>query len=182
MGTACPLCLEREVGGSDALFYFQVAKGGAGGAEGGGDAGWTTVKCRSCYDCRARVVSLQRLRLVMLPFVVLGLLVWPMALPVDGPMQKLGLSFGSSLAVGIAISLVVAGIPLVVIDRANRSMKKALDASWLFRRVHEALGGPVTSADQPEDWRVLASAPTAPARVLDGEEVLAMTKKSSVAG
>lgn len=148
-GTSCPLCLERDVSDRpEALFYFQLARQISKGAR------WLHVRCRCCDECRLRVEAQSRQRKIAAPFIALGIVAAGLSLFSDGPFVKVGISFPTSIAFGLAIAIVLAGIPLFVIDHGNRALRKHLEASWLFREVK----GSFVAADgymAEDQWRVL---------------------------
>lgn len=152
-GTACPLCLERDVSHRpEAVFYFQLARQISKGAR------WLHVRCRCCDECRLRVEAQSRQRKIAAPFIALGLVSAGLSLFSDGPFVKVGIPFPTSIAVGIAIAIVLAGIPLFVIDHGNRALRKHLEGSWLFRKVK----GSFVAADgymAEDQWRVLPDLP-----------------------
>ncbi|MBX3189961.1 MAG: hypothetical protein KF819_23250 [Labilithrix sp.] len=165
-GTACPLCLAREVG--DDVFHFEIAESGPNI---GGPAASTTVRCRCCAECRARVVGLQRVRKVALPFVLLGIVAWLASPIAEAPLRaRLHLGFPAAFAVGTLIALIVAGVPLFFVDRAQRVMRKSLETSWLFQKVRASLPAP-DGLLQHEHGKVLADVPPA-AKVVDASEIL----------
>jgi hypothetical protein len=165
-GTRCPLCLAEEV--SAATFHFEIEKGAG--------AGVVTVRCRCCDACRRRVMNLGRLRAAVLPLVVLGTVAWPMSVVSSLPMGVLGVSRLESVMLTTLLCAVLVGIPLVFVDRANRSLRKNLETSWLFRRLRARLQ-PAASAPQEHDhapndhWKVLADPPSS-AVVIEATDLL----------
>jgi len=152
-GTSCPLCLERDVSDRpEAIFFFQLARQISKGAR------WLHVRCRCCDECRSSVEAQSRQRKIAAPFIALGIVAAGLSLFSDGPFVKMGIPFPTSIAVGLAIAIVLAGIPLFVIDHGNRTLRKRLEASWLFRKVK----GSFVAADgfmAEDQWRVLPDVP-----------------------
>jgi len=169
-GTACPLCVTGSV--SDATFHFELPIP-QGASPPGGIARWMTVRCRCCEDCRGRVVGLRRLRSGALPLVALGMLLWPLALVSDLPLRAFGLGKLEGVMLSTLVCAVLVGVPLVLVDRASRSMRRNLEKSWLFRRVQERVGaiGVAGAVAPQEHWRLLADAP-ASAVVIEAVELL----------
>lgn len=171
-GTRCPLCLAHDV--TAATFHFEIEKTAA---EGEGDApGSVTVRARCCEACRQRVLHLGRLRLAVLPIVVLGTLAWPLSIVSTLPMRLLGLERLGTVMVTTLLCALVVGVPLVFLDHANRSLRKNLEASWLFRRVRARIQPLATPSDGqgrvPNDpWKVLADPPSS-AVVIEATELL----------
>lgn len=148
-GTSCPLCLERDVSDRpEAIFYFQLAREIAKGAR------WLHVRCRCCDECRLRAESMSRQRKIAAPFVAVGVVAFALSLFADGPFVQLGVEFPTSIFVGLGIAFVVAGIPLFVVDRANRALRRHLEASWLFRKVKGSFTAPDGYISE-EQWKVL---------------------------
>lgn len=187
-GSACPLCLEHPV--SDATFHFELgdheASQGtpmrhgsrpppaahaptlttsAGGAS-------PLVRCRCCATCHGRVVTLARLRWGALPFVAVGMLAWPLSFASGLPFRLWGIGRLEMAMLATLVCAFVIGVPLFLVDHANRSMRRNLETSWLFRRVRERVspGRPHDAASR-EHWRLLARAP-ATAPVIDATELL----------
>lgn len=165
-GTTCPLCLERDVSARpEAIFYFQLARQLAKGAR------WLHVRCRCCDECRLRVEALSRHRKIAAPFVAFAVVAAGLSLFADGPFVKAGISFPSSIAAGMMVAFVVGGVPLYVVDRGNRALRKHLEASWLFRTVKASFA----SADgfiAEDQWRVLPDIPEREkSEALKGEEI-----------
>lgn len=152
-GTSCPLCLERDVSERpEAIFYFQLARQISKGAR------WLHVRCRCCDECRLSVEAQSRQRKIAAPFIAFGLVAAGLSLFSDGPFVKVGIPFPTSIAVGLAIAIVLAGIPLFVIDHGNRALRKHLESSWLLRKVK----GSFVAADgfmAEDQWRVLPDLP-----------------------
>ncbi len=163
-GTRCPLCLARDV--SSSSFHFEIENTAA--------ERWVTVRCRCCDACRERVRSLGFLRAAVLPFVVLGTVAWPLLMVSSLPMRMLAVSRLESIMLSTLLCAVLAGVPLVFVDRANRSLRRNLESSWLFRRVRARVR-PVpqlTTGSAPSDhWKVLADAP-ASAVVIEATDLL----------
>ena len=164
-GTRCPLCLAHDV--SSSTFAFEIEKAAA--------ERWVTVRCRCCDECRQRVQSLGRLRTVVFPLVVLGTLAWPLSVVSTLPMRLLSLTKLESIMLSTLVCAVVVGFPLILVDRANRSLRKNLETSWLFRRVRARVkpaAAPTPQGQGPSDhWRVLAD-PPASAVVIEATDLL----------
>ena len=104
------------------------------------------------------------------------MLLWPLALVSDLPLRLFGLGRLEGLMLSTLVCAVLVGVPLVLVDRASRTMRRNLEKSWLFRRVHERIGPPLEGvAAEPgtaqEHWRLLADAP-ASAVVIEASELL----------
>jgi hypothetical protein len=154
-GTRCPLCLAHDVTG--ATFHFEIEKTGKEGESEA--AGWLTVRARCCEQCRRRVLHLGQMRLAVLPIVVLGTIAWPLSLVSTLPMRLLGLERLEMLMVTTLLCALVVGVPLVLLDHANRSLRKNLETSWLFRRIRTRVQRAVSKERAPNDhWRVLPKA------------------------
>jgi hypothetical protein len=180
-GSACPLCLVRDVSG--ATFHFEIEKSAASSSSGraaqhgrGGHAAqWTTVRCRCCDPCRARVAALARRRVVLFPLALLGTLAWPVALATELPMRLFALERLEAVMLTTLVCAVLVAVPLVLLDRGNRALRANLEASWLFRRLRARVqqsAAPAT-ADAPhgDHWKVFADAP-ASAEVLEATDLL----------
>jgi hypothetical protein len=158
-GSACPLCLVRDV--SAATFHFEIGK--------------TTVRCRCCDECRTRVTGLVRRRTVLFPLVLAGTLAWPLALITDFPMRLLAIGRLEAVMSTTLVCAVLVAVPLVLLDRGNRNLRANLETSWLFRRLRARVPQPATPSgpDAPHDdhWKVFADAP-ASAEVLDAIDLL----------
>lgn len=186
-GTACPLCLEHPV--SDATFHFELgehevspgpptrhgslpppAVQAARSAVTSGAS--PLVRCRCCATCHGRVVTLARLRWGALPFVAVGMLAWPLSFASGLPFRLWGIGRLEMAMLATLVCAFVIGVPLFLVDHANRSMRRNLETSWLFRRVRERVspGRPHDAASR-EHWRLLARAP-ASASVVDATELL----------
>lgn len=150
-GTSCPLCLERDVSDRpEAIFYFELARELAKGAP------WTVVRCRCCDECRLRVEGLATHRKIAAPFVAVGVLAAAAGLFADGPLVKVGFTFPTSIFVGFALAIVIAGIPLYIVDRGNRALRRHLEVSWLFRKVKASVTAAEKDGFMSEDqWKVL---------------------------
>lgn len=173
-GTACPLCLAHPV--TDATFHFELGDphpraphehvherdASASALDPTGIARPALVRGRCCAVCRRRVVTLARLRWGALPFVALGMLAWPLSFASDLPFRLWGIGRLEMAMLSTLLCAFVIGIPLLLVDHANRSMRKNLETSWLFRRVRERLlpGRPHDAASR-EHWRLHADAPRA---------------------
>jgi hypothetical protein len=175
-GTRCPLCLADDV--SAAVFHFEIERAPAtapSSAHGAGGARWVTVRCKCCDACRARVVRLARLRWSVLPFVVAGTVAWPLAMVTDVPQRILGLGKLEAVMITTLLCALIAGVPLVFVDVANRALRKHLEASWLFRRirarVQPASDDDGESARTNDHWKVLADA-SAGAAVVEATDLL----------
>lgn len=169
-GTACPLCLVGPV--SDATFHLEIAAGAPPGAARRASA-LTFVRCRCCGSCRRRVVTLARLRVGALPIVGVGMLVWPLSLATDLPFRLWGIDRIEVAMLSTLVCAVVVGVPLFLLDHANRSMRRNLERSWLFRRVRERVS-PVPARESVvgrDDWRLLAGAPRG-ATAVDATELV----------
>ncbi|MDB5218507.1 MAG: hypothetical protein JWO86_6434 [Myxococcaceae bacterium] len=163
-GTRCPLCLAHDVSASS--FHFEIEKAAA--------ERWVTVRCRCCDECRRRVQSLGFLRAAVLPVVVLGTLAWPLLIVSSLPMRMLALSRLESIMISTLLCAVVVGIPLLFVDRANRSLRRNLETSWLFRRVRARVrpaAAPSADAAPNDHWKVLAD-PPASAVVVEATDLL----------
>lgn len=174
-GSACPLCLERDV--SSATFHFEIEKTAATPGSGGHAAQWTTVRCRCCDPCRARVAGLVRRRAVLFPLALLGTFAWPVALATDVPMRWLALERLEAVMLMTLFCACIVAVPLVMLDRSNRAIRKNLEASWLFRRlrarVQQAAAPNARAPGTPgnDHWKVFADAP-ASADVLEATDLL----------
>jgi hypothetical protein len=174
-GTRCPLCLAHDV--TAAIFHFEIertsASASASSAGAARDARSVTVRCKCCDECRARVVRLARLRWSVLPFVIGGTVAWPVAMVTDLPERLSGLGKVEVVMITTLLCALIAGVPLVLVDLANRSLRKHLEASWLFRRIRLRVQPPGDADDtRPHDhWKVLADAPAA-ATVVEATELL----------
>lgn len=163
-GTRCPLCLAHDV--SSSSFHFEIEKTAA--------ERWVTVRCRCCNECRERVQSLGFLRAAVLPLVVLGTVAWPLLVVSSLPMRMLAVSRLESIMLSTLLCAVLVGVPLVFVDRANRSLRRNLEASWLFRRVRARVrpAPASTTESAPNDqWKVLAD-PPASAVVIEATDLL----------
>lgn len=171
-GPACPLCVAAEVG--NATFVIEIPSGAPETAETAGKPLATrTVRCRCCDACRARVVTVERRRAVLLPLVTVAMVAWPVLLVSDAPARVL---HTDKLDAGVVVTLLVAilvTVPLVVLDRGSRASRKNLQASWLLRqllaRVHSRAEG---DPERPDEWKILAE-PRKGAAVTDAKELLA---------
>jgi hypothetical protein len=170
-GPACPLCLTGAV--SAASFLIEIPSGAAQTAETAGKPeAATTARCLCCDACRERVVTVARRRSVLLPVVMIVMLAWPVLLVSELPMRLLHVE---KLDAGVIVSLLCAilvAVPLVVLDRGSRAVRKNLEASWLLRQLlarvrAQATGGP----ERPDEWKVLAEA-RRHATVVDAPELL----------
>jgi len=132
----------------------------------------TTVRCLCCDACRERVVTLGRLRSVLMPLVVLAMLAWPVLLSSALPSRLLHIDKLDAGIVMTVLCAVLVAAPLVVLDRATRAVRKNLEASWLLRqllvRVRVTAGG---GPSQPDEWRVLAGSRSG-ATVVEAPELL----------
>ena len=169
-GTACPLCLTGTV--SAASFLVELPSGAATAETGGIAPHSTTVRCRCCDACRARVVSLSRLRGVLLPLVAIVMLAWPVLAISELPMRLLRVEKLEAVFVVTVLCAALAAVPLVVLDRSSRTVRKNLAASWLLRQLlarvrAQAGGGP----ERPDEWKVLAEARPSTV-VVDAPELL----------
>lgn len=155
-GTRCPLCLAHDV--TAATFHFEIestAKEGKTIA-----ARWLTVRARCCDDCTRRVHRLGQLRVAALPIVALGTIAWPLSILSTLPMRLLGLGRLEAVMATTLLCAVIVGVPLLLLDHANRALRKNLEASWLFRRVRTRVQQTDAHELVPNDhWRVLATAP-----------------------
>jgi hypothetical protein len=169
-GTACPLCLVQPV--SDATFHFELAEA-ASPSNAASSGSPTIVRCRCCGACRRRVVTLVRLRWGALPLVAAGMLAWPLSFASDLPFRLWGIERLEFAMVATLVCAFVVGVPLSVVDHANRWMRRNLETSWLFRRVKEgaARGEPHHGAASRDTWRLLAEAP-ARATVVEASDLL----------
>jgi hypothetical protein len=169
------LCLVRDV--SSATFHFEIEKTAAKASTSGhrGHAAqWTTVRCRCCDVCRAQVTSLVRRRALLFPLALVGTFAWPVALATELPMRVLPLGRLEAVMLTTLLCAVVVAVPLVLLDRSNRSLRANLEASWLFRRLRARVQQSASSAPSPpanDHWKVLADAP-ASADVLDATDLL----------
>lgn len=176
-GTRCPLCLAHDV--SAAVFHFEIERAPATARSsadvGGGGAHRVTVRCKCCDRCRARVVRLARLRWSVLPFVVGGTVGWPLAMVTDVPQRMLGVGKLEVMMIATLLSALVAGVPLVLVDLASRSVRKNLEASWLFRRIRARVQPPRDDEDESahtnDRWRVLPDG-SAGAAVVEATDLL----------
>jgi hypothetical protein len=187
-GTACPLCVAHPV--SDATFHFELgelgdhahpAQGRDAGAGGPKTTGLTAlVRCRCCPACRRRVVAVARLRWAALPFVAIGMLAWPLSFASSLPSRLWGIDRLETAMLSTLVCAFVIGVPLVLVDHANRSMRRNLESSWLFRRVKEraplhadvhAHARAHDGAASRDHWKLLADAPRT-AVVIDASEIL----------
>lgn len=155
-GPACPLCLAGTV--STASFLVDIPSGAAQTADTAGKpVPSTTVRCLCCNACRERVVTLGRLRSVLVPLVVLVMLAWPVLLLSALPSRLLHVDRLDAGIVMTVLCAVLVAAPLVVLDRASRAVRRPLEASWLLRqllaRVRVSAGG---GPSQPDEWKVLA--------------------------
>jgi len=167
-GTRCPLCLAHDV--SAATFHFEIEK--TGSETPGGVARWLTVRARCCDDCRRRVLRLGRVRRAVLPIVALGTVAWPLSIVSTLPMRLLGLDRLGAVMMTTLLCAVLVGAPLVLLDYANRSLRKNLEASWLFRRIRTRVQTAVADGHVPNDnWRLLPSASPS-AIVVEATELL----------
>jgi hypothetical protein len=164
-GTRCPLCLAHDV--SSSSFHFEIEKSAA--------ERWVTVRCRCCDECRKRVQSLGFLRTALLPLVVIGTAAWPLLVVSSLPMRMLSVSRLEAIMLSTLLCAVLVGVPLVFVDRANRTLRRNLEASWLFRRVRARVRPtpqPSTAASAANDhWKVLAD-PAASAVVVEATDLL----------
>lgn len=163
-GTRCPLCLAHDV--SSSSFHFEIEKSAA--------EKWVTVRCRCCDECRQRVQSLGFLRMALLPLVVIGTVAWPLLMVSSLPMRLLAMSRLESIMLSTLLCAVLVGVPLVIVDRANRSLRSNLEASWLFRRVRARVRPapvPTTESAPNDHWKVLADAPPS-AVVIEATDLL----------
>jgi hypothetical protein len=170
-GTRCPLCITRDVTAS--TFHFEIEKTGRDGGEGKATAPrWLTVRARCCDECQSRVHRLGRTRLAVLPVVTLGTLAWPLSILSPLPMRLLGLDRLGAIMMATLLCAVVVGVPLLFVDHANRSLRKNLETSWLFRRIRSRVQKAVPVGHVPNDhWRLLSAASTR-AVVVDATELL----------
>ncbi len=170
-GPACPLCLAGTV--STASFLIDIPSVAAQTADTAGrPQPSTTVRCLCCDACRERVVTLGRLRSVLVPLVALVMLAWPALLLSALPSRLLHIDKLDAGIVMTVLCAVLVAAPLVVLDRSSRAVRRNLEASWLLRQLLARMrvvagGGP----SQPDEWRVLAE-PRAGATVVDAPELL----------
>ncbi len=171
-GTSCPLCLERDVSeASEAIFWLEIARRLQNGMRS------STVRCRCCSPCRERIVGLAKQRRVAAPFVAIGMMTCVLALFPDGPFVRMGIPHPTSIAVGLFVGFVAAGIPLYLVDRANRTLRSAFEATWLFRRVRESF----TDKDgflAEEQWKILADVSDGIRNEAVSAETIVETKKA----
>lgn len=169
-GTACPICLAEPVSAdADVVVHFVIEA--ASSVRPHGAHRWVAVRARSCERCRERVVARERTRWAALPFALLGIFAWPAALVSSEPLASAWhVDAVSAIALATLACVVVTGVPLLLVDHAGRATRRTLEASWLFRRVREAVEKP-TQAEAPERWRLTARAP-ADAKVLAAEELV----------
>jgi hypothetical protein len=171
-GTACPLCLTSSV--SAATFLVEIPSGAAPNADAAGKPPVsTTVRCRCCDACAARVVGLSRRRLVLLPLVALVMLAWPVLCVSELPMRLLHLEKLEAAFVVTVLSAVLVAMPLVVLDISSRAVRRNFQSSWLLRQLlarvrAQATGGP----ERPDEWKVLAEPARAGGAVVDAPELL----------
>lgn len=100
------------------------------------------------------------------------MLLWPLALVSDLPLRVFGLGKLEGVMLSTLVCAILVGVPLVLVDRASRSMRRNLEKSWLFRRVQERVGPNEVAAAVPQDhWRLLADAPPS-AVVIEAIELL----------
>jgi len=153
-GTGCPLCAVREV--SDAVVHVGIGGAADTGPEPVAAPRRTLTRLRTCTPCRARVVTLSRLRALALPLTIGGLVAWPICLKLDGQLARASFTGYGAMVIATVFTLVVAGVPLVLVDRAYRSLRRDLEASWLFGRMLERAG----AASRRADVTIVADAPT----------------------
>ncbi len=158
-GPACPICLTGTA--SSATFVIEIPSGAAQTAETAGKPlASTSVRCRSCDACRARVEGLARRRAILLPLAMLVVLAWAVLGMSDATSRFLRLDKLESVLVVTVLCGVLVAAPLLIVDRASRAIRKNLEASWLMTqllaRVRAKAGG---DPDRPDEWRVLADAP-----------------------
>ena len=170
-GPACPICLTGTAG--EASFVIAIPSGPAQTAETAGKPLSTTfIRCRSCSACRLRVESLTRRRAVLLPLVALIVVAWGVLSMSDAPSRFMHLHKLDAIGVVSVLSAAVAAVPLFILDRASRAIRKNIEASWLLTqllaRARLKAGG---DADSPEGWRVLAE-PARGAVVVDAPDLL----------
>ncbi len=173
-GTRCPLCLEHDV--TAASFHFEIestAKEGKTIA-----ARWLTVRARCCDRCAGRVHRLGQLRAAALPVVALGTLAWPLSIVSTLPMRLLSLGRLEAVMMTTLVCAVIVGVPLVLLDHANRVLRKNLEASWLFRRIRTSVQETDAHALVPNDhWKVLSTAPSS-AMVAEATDLLRSRRAS----
>ena len=170
-GPACPICLTGTAG--EASFVIAIPSGPAQTAETAGKPlSTTSVRCRSCSACRLRVESLTRRRLVLLPLVALIVVAWGVLSLSDAPSRFLRIDKLDALLAVSILSAAVAALPLLILDRASRAIRKNIEASWLLTqllaRARLKAGG---DPDRPDEWKVLAEAPHG-AAVVDAPDLL----------
>jgi hypothetical protein len=171
-GTACPLCLTSSV--SAATFLVDIPSGAAQTADTAGKPPIsTTVRCRCCDECAARVVGLSRRRLLLLPLVALVMLAWPVLCVSEVPMRLLRIEKLEAAFVVTVLSAVLVAGPLVVLDVSSRAVRKNLQSSWLLRQLlarvrAQATGGP----ERPDEWKILAEPARSGTSVVDAPELL----------
>lgn len=132
----------------------------------------TSVRCRSCDACRARIDGLAKRRMILLPLVALIVLAWGFFSASDAPSRFMHLDKLEAIGVVSILAAAVAAVPLFILDRASRAIRKNIEASWLLTqllaRARLKAGG---DADRPDQWKVLAEAPRG-AVVVDAPDLL----------
>jgi hypothetical protein len=170
-GPACPLCLTATA--TSATFVVELPNGATETADTAGKvATSTTVRCRCCDACRARVLGLERRRKIVLPIVMLAMLAWPVLSISELPRRDFHVEKLDAILYATLLTVLVVAMPLLVLDRASRALRKNLDASWLLRQLRarvrsQADAGP----ERPDEWRLLAEARSG-AAVVDAPDLL----------
>lgn len=170
-GTACPLCLAEAVAADPGVVVHFVFVGASSRVRLEAGHRGVAVRARACVSCRQRVVARDRTRWAALPFALLGLFAWPAALVSSEPLASAWhVDAVSAIALATLACVLVTGVPLFLVDHANRATRRALEVSWLFRRVRASIEEDAPSGP-PERWRLTARVP-ADAKPISAEELV----------
>jgi hypothetical protein len=159
LGTECPLCAARPV--ESAEFYLRISKNG-----GSYSSSSLTARGRCCGECRAKLEALGQLRLVALPFVLVGLLAWPFTMGLD----VFGWGVGATIATSSIVCAMIAGLPLAMIVRRQRRLRRHLEETSLFLRMRNLVETPRGLIVQ-EHWTLFSKPPGKQEKVLDLAEL-----------